>query len=976
VLVDVMAGASAGGLNGVIYAAAQVYGFDVASLRTAWLDLGDLGAMVRTPADDGASLLRGDAYFFECLRETLQDLIAGGRRVADVQEGARVDLTLTATLVEPAVRGRDDARLDVGEDVRFASTFRFRHPGGRWPSDFAAEPATAASRLALAARATSSFPVAFEGAQVFAPRRQAFADGPRPGAGRNVDMTGILGDARADGRPFVAMDGGVLDNIPLGRAITAVAEAPAHTPTRRFLLYVRPGGGGAGAATAVPDPGELRTTRGVVGAIVRSRLRPETIRGDLDLLEGHNEKVARSARLRRIAFDGCRGRAELRTRAVAAYPGYRTQRAEHDAQLIRRLLDDPVGFLCEDPFPVAGIEDRRWRAPLRWWPEEDVPAFDGDLADAFGGRLGGGGIERSLAVGVAPVARITRLLLDWVRFLEQEREAPVARQKARLYDALLVHADLVERIRRLAWVTLVARAGGRPPAVGAQDGAGRLQPWLDVVDGLLVTGDVGDPAGRDAVRTDLLTRLDQLATGDPATAPAAGADIRRHLLSDVLLPVARELAEARPAGSAEPPGPDALPGAWIDMAMGDGGGAVELADLAGLEVLAFGEALVGSPPSGRIDYRQLSSESRTPIAPAFEKLVPPGAAGRDVIPPDNKLAGNELKNFSAFLRRRWRENDWMWGRLDAVPTLVDLLVTAEGLAEGATSVESLLEELRDVVVEVDVEGDGWAAWLEEHVWRPRLDDIRAEVDAVWKRKSTGTGPWPPVPRTADAIIASRQWQVFAMERRLCEDGPPAATPSEVEAHARCYAIGTETLGDPPVEEDDALFRDVARAAQRALEHNLRPAPGGGGPGIPRAVGTTAGGLVRLVSWAWLDRSWAFWVPVVGLLLLVAGVDVAATAWRTDAGCWSCLWAALAVPGALLALGGAALAALRRRALAVPVVTGGVVLAAAGWTWGDNSLGVLAVGSTVLLLAAAALAALVGARRLVLPRRRSRSPAPR
>ena len=43
------------------------------------------------------------------------------------------------------------------------------------------------------------------------------------------------------------------------------------------------------------------------------------------------------------------------------------------------------------------------------------------------------------------------------------------------------------------------------------------------------------------------------------------------------------------------------------------------------------------------------------------------------IPPDHKLAGNELKNFSAFLRRRWRENDWMWGRLDAVPTLVDLL---------------------------------------------------------------------------------------------------------------------------------------------------------------------------------------------------------------------------------------------------------------------------------------------------------------
>ena len=39
-----------------------------------------------------------------------------------------------------------------------------------------------------------------------------------------------------------------------------------------------------------------------------------------------------------------------------------------------------------------------------------------------------------------------------------------------------------------------------------------------------------------------------------------------------------------------------------------------------------------------------------------------------------KLAGNDLMNFAAFLRERWRENDWMWGRMDAVVTLVDVLV--------------------------------------------------------------------------------------------------------------------------------------------------------------------------------------------------------------------------------------------------------------------------------------------------------------
>lgn len=38
-----------------------------------------------------------------------------------------------------------------------------------------------------------------------------------------------------------------------------------------------------------------------------------------------------------------------------------------------------------------------------------------------------------------------------------------------------------------------------------------------------------------------------------------------------------------------------------------------------------------------------------------------------------KLAGDELGHFGAFLKRSWRANDWMWGRLDAVTFLFVLL---------------------------------------------------------------------------------------------------------------------------------------------------------------------------------------------------------------------------------------------------------------------------------------------------------------
>ena len=39
----------------------------------------------------------------------------------------------------------------------------------------------------------------------------------------------------------------------------------------------------------------------------------------------------------------------------------------------------------------------------------------------------------------------------------------------------------------------------------------------------------------------------------------------------------------------------------------------------------------------------------------------------------DKLAGVELAHFGAFLKRSWRANDWMWGRLDAAERLVTLL---------------------------------------------------------------------------------------------------------------------------------------------------------------------------------------------------------------------------------------------------------------------------------------------------------------
>ena len=96
--VDVLAGASAGGLNGVIYAASQRYGFEMDQLRDLWVNVGDTSNLLRTKDDaeiEGwPSLFRGDGYFYTEARTALADLAKAATPPA---EPPPVTLSLSAT---------------------------------------------------------------------------------------------------------------------------------------------------------------------------------------------------------------------------------------------------------------------------------------------------------------------------------------------------------------------------------------------------------------------------------------------------------------------------------------------------------------------------------------------------------------------------------------------------------------------------------------------------------------------------------------------------------------------------------------------------------------------------------------------------------------------------------------------------------------------------------------------------------------
>ncbi len=544
---------------------ARIYGFPLDRLRDAWLDLGGLGDLVRTGDAAGSegrypSILQGDEYFLTRTDATLKKLITGGTPPA---ERPRVDLTLTATLVEPVCIPAGTHRGAVNVP-RFGSTFRFRHRGSAWLSDFppagSEEIDKASARLALAARATSSYPVAFEAAAIHARRPPSFsAQATGGGGGATVDMAGIFGDATSKEQPFVVMDGGVLDNIPLGRALSAIAGATADRPTRRVLVYVRPG------AAAVPTGETLATDRrstwSVINGVVRARVQPETIAADLALVDEHNRRVQRTQRLRMLAFAAADGPAALRRLAAAATDAYLVQRADVEAQAILRLLEDPIDVLGEDPFPASErVDDSAWRAPLSAWDSAAAVRLDGALAEEICGRMR----DSPLDFGIGPVGRLSQLLLEWARFLERSSDRAGQEQAGRLkqdlYRVLSVYRELMVRPRRLAWVVLAATREG---AAGDWEAKG-----LDTVERLSYLSPAeaesvhtylraGDEALLQPVRSGLHGRLDALLAGGEPRSPGT-CSLRAKLL-DALVASAQGLAEIAvpvdaPWDSADRPG--------------------------------------------------------------------------------------------------------------------------------------------------------------------------------------------------------------------------------------------------------------------------------------------------------------------------------------------------------------------------------------------------------------------------------------
>ncbi len=245
-IVDIVAGTSAGGLNGTLLAAAAAWESDLEDLRSVWLSTADFGSLLRPAgARKPPSLLDGDGYFLGQARDAIAAIRAKGRTPVLTGAARRraglppLHLTVTSTLMKGNTVELSDSLGSPVSSTTHLGLYRFSTDGS---ATF--DQAGAVAQMARAARSSASFPGAFEASRIDT-------------GGGAVDMASVA-DFVSPGDPPATryvLDGGLLANEPVEQVFGLIRDQPSHGPVRRVICYVSPLSGGSDHA-APPEMGQ------------------------------------------------------------------------------------------------------------------------------------------------------------------------------------------------------------------------------------------------------------------------------------------------------------------------------------------------------------------------------------------------------------------------------------------------------------------------------------------------------------------------------------------------------------------------------------------------------------------------------------------------------------------------------------------------------------------------------------------------
>ncbi|HEU4945985.1 MAG TPA: DUF3376 domain-containing protein [Kribbella sp.] len=535
-VVDVIAGTSAGGLNGSLLATAISHGSTLDPpdaergpwLRQRWVGLGslDVGKLLPASGVSSTSVLDGD-YFLQELANLLGTVAAAGNPAA----AEPVTLFVTASgLGVQQFEAQDAAgQCFVVPDHRYLFSFtseqRSRYDVATRTFRSVQDNGLAdTALLARAARASASFPAAF--APVLETPRLA-AQPPRVQPG-----------PRPPGSEAWLVDGGVLDNAPFGPVLDVVARRPVAGKASRYVLYVVPSAGIGAAATELPDSTEPTWRVAALSAVQYPR--EVDFRADVEQLErllleadaswsdyqrlfdrsvldpAERQRLAEAARLLQPVY--ARGRA-----AGGVWEAVTI--ASHEQSTVL----DAATALSEDEIDEILAIDPAWVPVPDGAPDPLRPDANGNPCWPW---------------GVGAAERVVRLVLRSLRTRIDTANPP---ELAELEQLLGVTSDSLQRIlavrdtvsEQLADADLDLR-----PAGGAEAVAVGINDIFDTLDIRRMLGQevkslidlVGDDLVETALQVEIVSRCTSARTPEQRSAPfrflRLGPDIPLILLDD------------------------------------------------------------------------------------------------------------------------------------------------------------------------------------------------------------------------------------------------------------------------------------------------------------------------------------------------------------------------------------------------------------------------------------------------------------
>jgi patatin-related protein len=707
VLTDIIAGSSAGGINGIFLSQAIVTGQSLEPLTDMWLDMADVdilldpdarplsrftkfwatpiawmilrrrgGAVERTVAKEAqeevaTKLSRfvrarwfappfGGNVFSKLLLDALNIMAKSAIEPPLLPENQPLDLFVTVT----DYFGHDRVlRLNSPEEVtesehRITVDFSTR---GR--TDLADIP-----ELIFAARATASFPGAFPPFSVRELDRLLVRENV-PWLGRLAFLKRILPQqfAANAAEDTMLIDGSVLANAPFNQAISALRNRPARREVDRRFVYIDPKPGhpsfrfgkrNADGTSDIPrkPPGFFSTILGATSNIPRA----QPIRDSLEKITGRSERIERMQRV----IDSLRNEVEDTVEALLGRTWFltqptasRMQKWRHSAQE-KAIVTAGFGYRAYNHLKIAGVVDDIVATARRSLPDASN-AFFRDMRAALWTEIGARDIDHMPPhKGKATVRQIAffrahdlRFRIRRLRFLARHLTEIVENVIDMPNDAIAKMRDAIYNCLALFLDLETAEFLGADFAMAAKSG---IDDPAGLIDHLAVQ--------RDLVRTD--AKVDKILCDAMLTLPVAA---RRTMLLGYL--------------------------------------GYALYDIATLPLL-----------------QDEGFDEFDPVK--VDRISPDDCASIRTGSTAATLKGIEFNNFGAFFSRSYRENDYLWGRLHGAERMIDILISSlpPGHAFSVERAQSYKKRAFHAIL--DEEQDRLT-----HI-QPLIMSLRAEVEQI------------------------------------------------------------------------------------------------------------------------------------------------------------------------------------------------------------------------------------------------------